>query len=342
MLFVINIQSSFGQFLISKPVPVRYSDEIDSLRLRFSNFLIGNSILESKDSIDIRIYRFQAFGDYKVIRIYGKNEHDLKADMYSSLMHTDTLRYHKKFESKLYSRKLHQLINKTGLLNIESFDFEYLIRHQMAQTRDGNMYEIESKVKDKYHYQNFVNPEVYAKYFTKKSAGAVQFSRFIKSLERMMGIKISEIEDSLLKPHSVAQPGIRKPGAVASYVTSYAQTNQIRTEVSRIAEKLGKEEILHLGAAVGEAGVPETSNKYYRLYVRLKNRATNDELYFLTHRSSKIIVLYAFTLLKSRNDGRVKDVYQRYAMDTSDVWQAGGCTGVLWKVNQYMSYTLKQ
>ena len=75
------------------------------------------------------------------------------------------------------------------------------------------MYEIESKVKSKYHYQQFVNPEMYAKDSSKKSASAVSFTRFVRSLERITGIKISKIDESLLRPRTAGNMVLAKAGS---------------------------------------------------------------------------------------------------------------------------------
>ena len=93
---------------------------------------------------------------------------------------------------------------------------------------------------------------------------------------------------------------------------------------------------MHFGAPVGDAGIPETNNKYYKLYIRLNAKATNEELVTLTNDSSKVIVLYAFDILSSRGYSGLKDIFISHVSDTTDVWMAAGCTGSVSKVNLYM------
>src|SRR5260370_1027980 len=77
--------------------------------------------------------------------------------------------------------------------------------------------------------------------------------------------------------------------------TIIAQTKQydVRPDVQNIVSALKKESTLHLGAPVGFAGIPETKNKYYKLYQKLSTEATDEELVSLTSDNSKTIVLYS-------------------------------------------------
>ena len=121
-------------------------------------------------------------------------------------------------------------------------------------------------------------------------------------------------------------------------LTVVGQTTQsdIRPSIQRIASKLKKETTLHLGAPVGFAGIPETNNKYYKLYQKLSVKATDKELVSLTNDNSKTVVLYSFLVLYSRNCPDLKEVFLKNIKDTSEVWIAGGCTGSLDKVNTFM------
>ena len=110
----------------------------------------------------------------------------------------------------------------------------------------------------------------------------------------------------------------------------------IRPSIQRLAIKLSKEKTLHLGAPVGFSGVPETNNKYYKLYQKLSTKATDKELVSLTNDNSKTVVLYSFLILYSRNYSDLKEIFLKNIKDTSDVWIASGCTGSLDRVNTFM------
>jgi hypothetical protein len=112
--------------------------------------------------------------------------------------------------------------------------------------------------------------------------------------------------------------------------------SEIRPSIQRITSKLIKETTLHLGAPVGIGGIPETNNKYYRLYQKLGEKATDKELVSLTDDKSKTVVLYSFLILYSRNYPGLKEIFQKNIKDTSEVWIAGGCTGFSDKVNTFM------
>lgn len=119
---------------------------------------------------------------------------------------------------------------------------------------------------------------------------------------------------------------------------SVGQSTQvdIRPNIQRLVTKLSKEQTLHLGAPVGFAGIPETNNKYYKLYQKLSSKATDKELVALTNDNSKTVVLYSFLILYSRNYADLKEVFLKNIKDTSDVWIAGGCTGSIARVNTFM------
>lgn len=118
-----------------------------------------------------------------------------------------------------------------------------------------------------------------------------------------------------------------------------AQNTQvhIRPGIARMAAKLEKDKMLHFGAPVGFAGKRETNNKYYRLYQKLKNKATNEELVALTqHNTSVPKLIYSFEILYHRKYAGLKNIFLEHINDTTWYWTAGGCTGVLNRVNLFM------
>jgi hypothetical protein len=119
-------------------------------------------------------------------------------------------------------------------------------------------------------------------------------------------------------------------------VAAQPTPTNIRPGIQNIVSELKKEKTLHLGSAVGYAGIRETNNKYYKLYQKFKAKATDEELLSLTSDNSKTIVLYSFLVLYSRNYNGLKEVFLKNIKDTSYIWIAGGCTGVLDKVNTFM------
>ncbi len=119
-------------------------------------------------------------------------------------------------------------------------------------------------------------------------------------------------------------------------VVGQTTMSDIRPGIQNIVSNLRKETTLHLGAPVGVAGIPETNNKYYRLYQKLSSKATDKELVILTNDNSKTVVLYSFLILYSRNYSDLKEVFLKNIKDTSEIWIAGGCTGSLDKVNAFM------
>ncbi|HMJ46139.1 MAG TPA: hypothetical protein VK498_02355 [Ferruginibacter sp.] len=111
---------------------------------------------------------------------------------------------------------------------------------------------------------------------------------------------------------------------------------KIRPRVKRIVEKLQKDHLVHFGYAVGFAGIPETNNKYYKRYEKLKRIATNEELVFLTSSKSKQIVVYSFDILQSRGYKQLREIFIEHVKDTTFFWTAGGCTGLINRVNWFM------
>lgn len=126
-----------------------------------------------------------------------------------------------------------------------------------------------------------------------------------------------------------------------STTTLLAQTNELRRSITNITNKLRKEDEVHFGYPVGFAGRPETNNKYYKLYLKLKDKATDDELILLTEDTSECIVVYSFDILWQRQNSSLKNIFLQHQNDTTFFWTAGGCTGVLDRINWFMLRRLK-
>jgi len=123
-------------------------------------------------------------------------------------------------------------------------------------------------------------------------------------------------------------------------LTVFAQVD-IRPKILIIVNKLQKDNQVHFGYAVGFAGKPETNNKYYKLYKRLKSKATTEELVELTKSKSALTKIYAFDILQSRDYGNLKSIFLDNLNDTTWFWTAGGCTGFVDRVNWFMLRRLK-
>ena len=119
-------------------------------------------------------------------------------------------------------------------------------------------------------------------------------------------------------------------------VTISAQTTELRPSINNIANKLRKENQVHFGYPVGIAGRPETDNKYYKLYLKLKDKATDDELIQLTNDTVECIVVYSFEILWQRQNSRLKNIFLKHQNDTTFFWTAAGCTGMLDRINWFM------
>lgn len=126
-------------------------------------------------------------------------------------------------------------------------------------------------------------------------------------------------------------------------VTASAQTNQkfLRPSIERITNKLRKDNKVHFGYPVGFSGTPEANNKYYKLYLKLKDKATDEELALLTKDTSECIVAYSFDILWRRQYSNLKDIFFQHQNDTTFFWTAGGCTGILNRINWFMLKRLK-
>ena len=123
----------------------------------------------------------------------------------------------------------------------------------------------------------------------------------------------------------------------------YAQsaTTKITSNIQMIVNKLEKESLVHLGYPVGYSAKPEKNNKYFRLYKKLLRKASDDELLQLTNQETPNIVVYAYKALYDRNFSGLKDVFLNHVNDTTWFWTAGGCTGVLERINRFMLRHLK-
>lgn len=125
-------------------------------------------------------------------------------------------------------------------------------------------------------------------------------------------------------------------GLISIFATSSFTEKELRPSIERIVEKLKKENRVHFGYSVGFAGEPETNNKYYKLYQKLKSKATNDELILLTKDQFKPVVIYAFEILHSRSYENLKEIFIDHIKDTTFYWTAGGCTGFVDRINWFM------
>ena len=123
-------------------------------------------------------------------------------------------------------------------------------------------------------------------------------------------------------------------------LSASAQT-VIRSNILKITERLQQDDQVHFGYPVGFSGKPEINNKYYKLYKRLKAKATTEELVALNKHRSPIIVVYAFDILQSRNYEGLKTIFLDHVSDTTWYWTASGCTGSLNRVNWFMLRRLK-
>lgn len=183
-----------GQIKIIQPTNIPIAGQFDSLRLVASKFCIGDTIINSKANFDLRIYRFMAFGDYKVIRISTLNKHNLAIDIYSLTQRKDSLIYHKAFASIGIDLKAKELVNKYDILNTPNLDYDFIVANSLPRANDGNIYEVEAKIGKDFTYKEFDNPEIYSLHFGDKAKQAKVFADFIKELEKLLDVKISEPE----------------------------------------------------------------------------------------------------------------------------------------------------
>ena len=135
-----------------------------------------------------------AFGDYKLIRISTLDKHNLIVDVYSLTPHKDSLLYHIKFNSWGTDLKVKELLSKFDILNLPDLNYDFVVRNSLPRVNDGNMYELEAKVGYHFTFKEFDNPEVYSKHFAEKATQANIFTEFIKGLEKILNIKISDPE----------------------------------------------------------------------------------------------------------------------------------------------------
>lgn len=110
----------------------------------------------------------------------------------------------------------------------------------------------------------------------------------------------------------------------------------LRPGIQSLVHKLEKEKIMHLGAPTGYSGKPETNNKYYKLYRRLEAKARENELLELVNSPAPTIKLYAYSILHNRAYSGLKIIFLQHLNDSTEFWMAGGCTGVIDRVNAFM------
>jgi len=115
----------------------------------------------------------------------------------------------------------------------------------------------------------------------------------------------------------------------------------VRPKIQRIIHRLQKDNKVHFGYAVGYDSKPETNNKYFKLYKRLKSKATNQELLELSNSKSEIITVYSFNILHSRKYEGLKMIFLKHISDTTWFWTAGGCTGFVNRINWFMLRKLR-
>ena len=122
-----------------------------------------------------------------------------------------------------------------------------------------------------------------------------------------------------------------------------AQTNKIvlRPKIDNLVSKLRQEDEVHFGYPVGYAGRPETNNKHYKQYLKLKDQAKDEELVLLTQDTSKCIVVYSYDILWRRQYPNLKSIFLQHQNDTTFFWTASGCTGSLCRVNWFMLWKLR-
>jgi hypothetical protein len=116
----------------------------------------------------------------------------------------------------------------------------------------------------------------------------------------------------------------------------FAQPNILRPVIAGIADSLRQEQLIHFGYPVGIGGWRETDNRYYQLYLKLNEEATDAELVQLSGDSTKSLVIYSFDILSRRQYPGLKWIYLQHRNDTTDFWIAEGCMGIEDKVNWFM------
>jgi hypothetical protein len=124
---------------------------------------------------------------------------------------------------------------------------------------------------------------------------------------------------------------------LACFITTLsAQTTKVRPSIRKITNRLQKANQVHFGYPVGFAGIPETNNKYYKAYLKLTDKATDDELVQLTNDRSNCIVVYSFEILWQRQYSSLKAIFLEHQNDTTFFSTAVGCAGMLDRINWFM------
>lgn len=126
-------------------------------------------------------------------------------------------------------------------------------------------------------------------------------------------------------------------------VIVYAQEKQVTLspKIEKITNKLRKGNEIHFGNPIGYSGKKERRNKYYKLYLKLKKKATIEELELLTKDTSKFILVYAFDILWHKKYQNLKEIFLEHQNDTTYFWTASGCTGIINLVNRFILERLK-
>ncbi|MFC4263973.1 hypothetical protein ACFOWM_13870 [Ferruginibacter yonginensis] len=147
-------------------------------------------ITESKANVDIRIYRFMAFGDKKLIRISTLNKDNLFLEIFSVENYADSIIYDKKFDSWGANLKSKEMTSKYNVLNLPNLDYDFITSKQLATVNDGNIYYVEAKIGKNFTFLTFENPEIYAKHFSEQVPQAAPFVKFISDIEKLTNTKI--------------------------------------------------------------------------------------------------------------------------------------------------------
>lgn len=140
-----------GQVKTDKPVNMPTTGQFDLIRLVASKVCMGDAIINSKANFDLRIYRFMAFGDYKIIKISTFDKYNLRADVYSLNRSNNTIIYHKTFCSWGTDLKLKELVNKYDILNAADLDYKFVTTNSLPTVNDGNIYEIGSESRKEFY-----------------------------------------------------------------------------------------------------------------------------------------------------------------------------------------------
>ena len=189
--------SVLGQLKINSARPIPFSSQFDSTRIRLSKLCLSDLITESKANVDIRIYRFMAFGDKKLIRISTLSKDNLFLEIFSVANYADSIIYDKKFDNWRTGLKSKAIISKYNVLNLPDLDYDFIRSKQLATVNDGNVYYVEAKIGRDFTFLTFENPEIYAKHFSDQVPQAKSFVKFIRDFEKLTNTIIRDIQFKL-------------------------------------------------------------------------------------------------------------------------------------------------